>query len=248
VAPPLNLGLRNRQRPTPPQVMSGQGALVPPPPARPLSAPQSVQPSVFAPPSMPALQPHVTGIAPPGHSLNELNQQRFQQPYMGNFQQPTGQGFMQLNPAVNMPQHTGFVSQQFMPPQMTGAPQMQSPFPDPRAQQFSPIPTQPTGYPSNFQPPQQFPQQTGINTYLPPALEPQRTGIPPQPQPQPQQTGFGNFGAGFNPGVNGPPQPPPIAPLQPQKTGPAPPVRFGMTNKIAPQPTGRRANLAQASK
>ncbi|KAI0109621.1 hypothetical protein GGR51DRAFT_569904 [Nemania sp. FL0031] len=223
-AAPLNLGLRNRQRPTPPQVMSGQGALVPPPPARPLSAPQSAQPS-----------PHMTGIAPPGHSLNELNQQRLQQPYMGNFQQPAGQGFMQLNPAVNMPQQTGFVSQQFMPPQMTGAPQMQGPFADPRAQQFSPVSTQPTGYPSNFQPPQQFPQQTGINTYLPPALEPQRTGMPPQAQVQPQQTGFGSFGTGFNPSMNGPPQPPPIAPLQPQKTGPAPP------------PTGRRANLAQAT-
>ncbi|RYC66072.1 hypothetical protein CHU98_g125 [Xylaria longipes] len=245
-AQPLNLGLGNRQRPTPPQVMSGQGALMPPPPARPLSAPQSAQPSGFAPP---ALQPQITGIAPLGQSLNDLNQQRFQQPYMGNFQQPTGQGFMQLNPAANMPQPTGFASQQFMAPQMTGAPQMQSPFSDPRAQQFSPIPAQPTGYPSNFQPPQQFPQQTGINTYLPPALEPQRTSMPPQSQIQPQQTGFGGFGGGFNPAMNGQsqPQPPPAAPLQPQKTGPAPPVRFGVTNKIAPQPTGRRANLAQAT-
>ncbi|KAI1133493.1 hypothetical protein F5Y10DRAFT_259816 [Nemania abortiva] len=247
-ATPLNLGLGGRQRPTPPQVMGGQGGLVPPPPARPLSAPQSAPQSVFAPPPMPPLQPHITGIAPPGHSLNELNQQRLQQPYMGNFQQPTGQGFMQPNPAVNMPQQTGFVSQQFMPPQITGAPQMQGPFTDPRAQQFSPVSTQPTGYLNNFQPPpQQFPQQTGINSYLPPALEPQRTGISPQPQVQPQQTGFGSFGAGFNPAMNGPPQPPPIAPLQPQKTGPAPPVRFGITNKIAPQPTGRRANLAQAT-
>ncbi|KAI1755046.1 hypothetical protein F4782DRAFT_431448 [Xylaria castorea] len=248
-AQPLNLGLGNRQRPTPPQVMGGQGALMPPPPARPLSAPQSAQPSGFGPPSISALQAQVTGIVPLGQSLNELNQQRFQQPYMGNFQQPAGQGFMQLNPAMNMPQPTGFGPQQFVAPQMTGAPQMQSPFSDPRAQQFSPIPTQPTGYPSSFQPPQQFPQQTGINTYLPPALEPQRTSIPPQSQMQPQQTGFGGFGGGFNPALNGQPQPqpPPTAPLQPQQTGPAPPVRFGVTNKIAPQPTGRRANLAQAT-
>ncbi|TRX98181.1 hypothetical protein FHL15_000826 [Xylaria flabelliformis] len=248
-AQPLNLGLGNRQRPTPPQVVGGQGALMPPPPARPLSAPQSAQSSGFAPPPIPALQAQVTGIAPLGQSLNELNQQRFQQPYLGNFQQPTGQGFMQLNPAMNMPQPTGFGSQQFMVPQMTGAPQMQSPFSDPRAQQFSPVPAQPTGYPSNFQPPQQFPQQTGINTYLPPALEPQRTSIPPQSQVQPQQTGFGGFGGGFNPALNGQPQPqpPPAAPLLPQKTGPAPPVRFGVPNKIAPQPTGRRANLAQAT-
>ncbi|KAK5628180.1 hypothetical protein RRF57_003895 [Xylaria bambusicola] len=244
-APSLNLGLGTRQRPTPPQVMSGQGALMPPPPTRPLSAPQSAQPSGFAPPAMPNLQPQMTGIAPPGQSLNELSQQRFQQPYMGNFQQSTAQGFM----PVNMPQPTGFGPQQFMPPQMAGAPQMQSPFSDPRAQQFSPIQAQPTGYTGNFQLPQQFPQQTGINSYLPPALEPQRTSIAPQPQMQPQQTGLGGFGsAGFNPAINGPPQPPPIAPLQPQKTGPAPPVRFGVTNKIAPQPTGRRANLAQASK
>ncbi|KAI3331874.1 hypothetical protein HD806DRAFT_529647 [Xylariaceae sp. AK1471] len=248
-APALNLGLGNRQRPTPPQLMSGQGALMPPPPARPLSAPQSAQPSGFAPPPIAALQPQVTGIAPPGQSLNELHHQRFQQPYMGNFQpQPTGQGFMQFNPAANMAQPTGFGLQQFMPPQMTGVPQMQSPFSDPRVQQFSPIPGQPTGFGNNFQPTQQFPQQTAINTFLPPALEPQRTSVPPaQPQIQPQQTGFGGFSAGFSPAMNGPPQPPPIAPLQPQKTGPAPPVRFGVTNKIAPQPTGRRANLAQAT-
>ncbi|KAI1350175.1 hypothetical protein F5Y01DRAFT_163898 [Xylaria sp. FL0043] len=251
-APSLNLGLGNRQRPTPPQMMTGQGALMPPPPARPLSAPQSAQPSGFAPPAMSALQPQMTGIAPPGQSLNELNQQRFQQPFMGNFPQPTGQGFMPANPAANIPQPTGFGNQQFMQPQMTGAPQMQSPFSDPRAQQFSPIQVQPTGFANSFQPPQQFPQQTGINTYLPPALEPQRTSMAPQPQIQPQQTGFGGFGAGFNPAMNGPPPPPPppppsMAPLQPQKTGPAPPVRFGVTNKIAPQPTGRRANLAQAT-
>ncbi|KAI0404964.1 hypothetical protein F4802DRAFT_207398 [Xylaria palmicola] len=246
-APPLNLGLGNRQRPTPPQMMSGQGTLMPPPPTRPLSAPQTAQPSGFAPPPIQALQPQVTGLAPPGQSLNDLSQ-RFQQPYMGNFQQPTGQNFMQLNPAPNMPQPTGFGSQQFMPPQMTGAPQMQSPFSDPRAQQFSSIPPQPTGYPNSFQPPQQFPQQTGVNTYLPPAMEPQRTGFPtPQPQIQPQQTGFGGYGAGFNPAMNGPAQTPTVAPLQPQKTGPAPPVRFGVANKIAPQPTGRRANLAHAT-
>ncbi|KAG4217403.1 hypothetical protein PC116_g34116 [Phytophthora cactorum] len=131
---------------------------------------------------------------------------------------------------------------------MTGAPQTQSPFADPRPQQFSPIQNQPTGFPGGFQAPQQFPQQTGINSFLPPALEPQRTGMPAL---QPQQTGFGGFGQGFNPSLNStaaqPPQPP-AAPLIPQQTGPPPPVRFGVTEKIAPQPTGRRANLAQASK
>ena len=44
-------------------------------------------------------------------------------------------------------------------------------------------------------------------------------------------------------------QPPQVAPLVPQQTGPPPPVRFGVTeNKLTPQATGRRANLSQASK
>ncbi|KAI0398409.1 hypothetical protein F5Y17DRAFT_2273 [Xylariaceae sp. FL0594] len=259
-AQPLNLGLGNRQRPTPPQMVSGQGALLPPPPPRSVSAPLSAQPSGFAPPSISALQPQMTGIAPPGQSLNELNQQRLQQSYMGSFQpQPTGQGLIPYNNAPPiMPQPTGYGAQQFMQPQMTGMPQMQSPFADPRAQQFSPIQAQPTGFMTSFPPPQQFPQPTGINSFLPPPLEPQRTAAPP-PQSQmlpPQQTGFGGFGAGFNPPMNGPaqqqqPPPPhqqPPAPLLPQKTGPPPPVRFGVTpSKLAPQPTGRRANLAQAT-
>ncbi|KAI1387043.1 uncharacterized protein F4822DRAFT_411951 [Hypoxylon trugodes] len=244
-AQPLNLGLGNRQRPLPPQVIGAQGALMPPPPSRPLSAPQTAQPSGFAPPP---LQPQMTGIAPPGQSLNDLNQQRMQQQYIGNFQpQPTGQGMMPYHTGAGMQPQPGFGPGQFMQPQMTGAPQTQSPFADPRPQQFSPIQNQPTGFPGGFQAPQQFPQPTGINSYLPPALEPQRTGMP---SIQPQPTGFGGgFGQGFNPGMNNnaAQQPPPPAPLQPQKTGPAPPVRFGVTDKIAPQPTGRRANLAQAT-
>lgn len=250
-AQPLNLGLGNRQRPLPPQITGAQGALMPPPPpSRPLSAPQSVQPSGFAPPP---LQPQMTGIALPGQSLNDLTQQRMQQQYMNTFQaQPTGQGMMPFNPGTGMqpqPQpQPGFGHGQFMQPQMTGIQQTASPFSDPRPQQFSPIQNQPTGFPGGFQPPQQFPQQTGVNSFLPPALEPQRTGMPPM---QPQPTGFGGFGQAFNPGMNNTtaqPQQQPPAPLLPQKTGPAPPVRFGVTDKIVPQPTGRRANLAQASK
>lgn len=227
-AQPLGLGLGSRQRPTPPQITVGQGTLMPPPPpSRPLSAPQSAQPSGFAPPP---LQPQMTGIAPPGQSLNDLNQQRFQQQqYMGGFQpQPTGQGMMQFNTGAGIAQQPGFGNPQFMQPMMTGAPQMQSPFSDPRPQQFSPMQSQPTGFPAGgFNPGQQFPQQTGVNSFLPTALEPQRASIP----------------SPFN--LN--PQPPTMAPLQPQKTGPPPPVRFGVTEKIAPQPTGRRANLAHAS-
>ncbi|KAI0478670.1 hypothetical protein GGR56DRAFT_664768 [Xylariaceae sp. FL0804] len=243
-AQPLNLGLGSRQRPAAPQITGGQGALMPPPPARPLSAPLSAQPSGFAPP--PSMQPQMTGIAPPGQSLNELGQQRVQQPYMGGFQpQPTGPGTMQFQPTgVGIPQQQGYG---FMQPQITGAPHMQGPFADPRTQQFSPIQSQPTGFPGGFQPPQQFPQQTGVNSFLPAALEPQRTGVPPHPM-QPQPTGFGGFGQSANPGLNSATPPPAPAPLQPQQTGPAPSVRFGVpANKIVPQPTGRRANLSQAT-
>lgn len=251
-AQPLGLGLGSRQRPTPPQITGGSGALMPPPPpSRPLSAPQSAQPSGFAPPP---LQPQMTGIAPPGQSLNDLTQQRFQQQqqqqFMGGFQpQPTGQGMMPFNTGAGIGQMPGFGNAQFMQPMMTGASQMQqSPFSDPRPQSFAPIQGQPTGFPSaGFTPGQQFPQPTGVNSFLPPSLEPQRASMPPAPVQQPQQTGFGQ---GFTPGLNPPPVPPsPMTPLQPQKTGPPPPVRFGVSeNKIAPQPTGRRANLAQASK
>ncbi|KAI1373593.1 hypothetical protein F4677DRAFT_211325 [Hypoxylon crocopeplum] len=247
-AQPLNLGLGNRQRPLPPQVTGNQGALMPPPPpSRPLSAPQTVQPSGFAPPP---LQPQMTGITPPGQSLNDLSQQRMPQQYLGSFQpQPTGQGMIPFNTGAGMQPQPGFGPGQFMLPQMTGISQTQIPFSDPRAQQFSPVQTQPTGYPGGFPPTQQFPQQGGINSFLPPALEPQRTGMPPmQPQLQQQPTGFGGFGQGFNPGVsNAATQQAPPAPLQPQKTGPAPPVRFGVADRIVPQPTGRRANLAQAT-
>ncbi|KAI2463664.1 hypothetical protein F4781DRAFT_415896 [Annulohypoxylon bovei var. microspora] len=243
-AQPLNLGLGNRQRPLPPQATGAQGALMPPPPpSRPLSAPQSAQPSGFAPPP---LQPQMTGFAPPGQSLNDLNQQRMQQQYMGSFQpQPTGQGMMPFNPNTGMQPQPGFGTGQFMQPQMTGLPQAQSPFADPRPQQFSPIQNQPTGFPGGFQPAQQFQQQQGgVNSFLPPAMEPQRTGMPPM---QPQPTGFGGFGQGFNPGMNNTAaQQPPPAPLLPQQTGPAPPVRFGVADKIVPQPTGR-ANLSRAT-
>ena len=132
--------------------------------------------------------------------------------------------------------------QVFMNGQMSG-----SPFADPRAQQFSPVQQQPTGFQGSFNPTQQYPQPTGINSYLPPALQPQKTAAM-----QPQQTGINGFGQNFGqqPPVPPIPQQPTIAPLLPQKTGPPPPVRFGVTGdtkKLMPQATGRRANLAAAS-
>lgn len=242
-----------RQRPQPPPNMN-QGSLLPPPPQRPLSAPNNPQqPNAFG--SSP-LQPQLTGvpttgphIAPAGHSLAELNQQRLQQQQQLQ-QQPTG------FPMANSPytgqmgvQQTGFMpqnQQQQQPFMQTSSPFMQ------QQQPIGGFPTTTTGvHQTSFQalapqptafsafPPQQ-PTSTGVNSSLPPALQPQRTGI----------NGFGT-----NPSFT--PSPPPIpqqqtpAPLQAQKTGPPPPVRFGVrqdAKKIAPQPTGMKANLSQASK
>ena len=288
-----------RQRPAPPPQQNFTGALLPPP-QRPLSAPQN--PSQFG--AQP-LQPQLTGMpqrqAPYGQSMDEITAQRLQQQQQ-QFQQ------MQLQP-----QQTGFMPQfnQFqngMQPQQTGFQQPYlngnaagSPFADPNPRpQFQP---QPTGF-GQFNP--QSPPPGGVNSILPPALQPHRTGFPQQPngfgqqqlqpqqtgfgqmpqqqqfQPQPQQTGFQQIqtqptGFGLPPqplqqlqpqqtGFGQPPQqngfqfqPPPIppmptqsqspAPLVPQKTGPAPEIRFGAApKKLAPQPTGRRANLASASK
>ncbi|KAL6720655.1 cytoskeletal protein binding protein [Lecanora helva] len=263
-----------RQRPQAPQQPPGgqQGALMPPPPARPLSAPQTQpQNSSFG---LPPLQPQLTGyqpqthvqsqIAPPGQSLNDLNQQRLQQQQQQQFapqplqphqtgygQQP--QGFNQFNNGI-IPQQTGF-GQQFgqFPQQQSGLQGMQnpyvngqqagSPFADPRSQQqtsgFQPIQPQNTG----FQPQFQAPQQTGINSMLPPALQPQPTGVNGFSRPA-----FGQAPPPVPPMPPMPQQEPAAAPLQPQKTGPAPPVRFGApaANKLVPQRTGR-ANLAAAT-
>lgn len=247
-----------RSRPTPPQNMQGQAGILPPP-ARPLSAPQSAQ-SAFAVP----LAPHVTGqVAAPGQSLNEINQQRMQQYAMQMQPQMTGFPQQQQQPMYPMqtgmqpgmqPQQTGFGQNQFMQQQqmMNGQQMGQSPFADPRAsQQFGQMPAQPTGFQGQFNQGQFGANPPGgINSYLPPALEPQRTGMPNQMQPmQPQPTGM-SFTQGFGNHGMPPSQPQPPAPLMPQQTGPAPPVRFGVQadKKLAPQATGRRANLSAASK
>lgn len=248
-----------RQRPVAPQYTMGQAGLQPPPPARPLSAPQSAQPSQFTPPP---LQPQVTGlvqgqVAPPGQSLAEMNQARMQQQYaqqmqMQQQQQPMMTGMMQ-QPMMTGMQQPGFAPNQFMP-QPTGMgmmngqpqPQMQSPFADPSRGQFSPVQAQATGFPAPFQPQQQqFAPQPGQpgSGFLPQPLEPQRTAMPAPQQPiQAQPTG--HFTQGF--GNHG--MPPAAQPLVPQQTGPAPPVRFGVPdNKLMPQATGRRANLSAAT-
>ncbi|ROT37044.1 cytoskeleton assembly control protein SLA1 [Sodiomyces alkalinus F11] len=241
---PNSSGLQQRQRPTPPQITPTQGsALIPPPAARPLSAPQSTQPSAFAPP---ALGPLPTGanyqarVAPPGQSMEELNQARSRQQFMGQLQQYPMAGFPGQQHApdthpfgVNIPQ--------FMQPMVTGmaTPQSQAPFGEPgRPSSLSPLPPQATGYPMSYSP--SLPLQThptgNVNSFLPPALTPQQAGMPSF---QPQPTGADSFKSLSA-----------LQPLQPQKTGPVPPVRFGITGEakpLAPQPTGRRANLAQAT-
>ena len=273
-----------RQRPQPPPQNLQPGSIAPPPapPTRPLSAPQTQQQhNNFSP--LP-LQPQLTGyqpqnqfagqVAPPGQSLNDLNQQRYQQQqfqaqqYMQQQAQPLqmqstgfvpgGQGFNQFNPSIQ-PQLTGFQAPAFQNPYVIGQ-QQGSPFADPRGPkpQFATLQSQPTGFqsqPSNLNisqfPQNQFqnplqPTQTGINSALPPALQPQNTGA---------VNGFARTSISQGSGASSvppmPPMPPmPIAaPLQPQKTGPAPSIRFGTqpANKLVPQPTGRKANLSAAS-
>ncbi|KAG6040661.1 hypothetical protein E4U41_007514 [Claviceps citrina] len=231
-----------RQRPLPTSFSSTQGSLVPPPPQRPTSTPQLAQSSVFA---APYLNDQVTGtrqgqVAPPGQSLNDLAQARLQQQYSAQYQQlqPAMTGHISLPPQGMTPFTPGVPSQQQMLyPMMTG-PAVVSPFHDGnRHTQFLPIQSQPTGYQTQFPPSMStFPQAATLSGNMPgllaPALEPQRTGFPSQ---QVQQMS-GNTGL---------PQP-----LQPQKTGPPPPVRFGISpdsRKLTPQQTGRRANLSQAT-
>merc|ERR1712000_497219 len=178
-----------RQRPAPPPQFQSQGSLmIPAPPSRPLSAPQANQQSGF---SLPPLQAQNTGIqnssgfqnqiAPPGQSLNDI---RMQQQYTGfNGPQNPNQNMGMMNQPQNFGQFNNGVQNGFQYPMQTGMqpgmPQQQTfmnngggPFADPRPQQFSPIQQQPTGFQSSFGPPQQqFPQPTGINSFLPPPLQ-----------------------------------------------------------------------------
>ncbi|KAI9831926.1 MAG: hypothetical protein M1819_004648 [Sarea resinae] len=278
--PPQQMTMPPRQRPQAPPSVPSQGSLMPPPPppSRPLSAPQNIpQQSGFGPPP---IQPQLTGyqnqsafqphVAPPGQSLNELNQQRFQPAQVTGFgQQPSG--FSQMSNGINpqptgfgqqppqsafgqtqqqqpqptgfQPQPTGFQAQSFMNPQPTG-----SPFQSPPPQQpggFQSMVPQPTGFQPPFasQAPAQQAQPTGsVNNFLPGALQPQRTG--------PSSFASQTFGQAPPPPVPPIPQQPTIQPLRPQKTGPAPPIRFGVSaeaKRLTPQPTGRRANLSQAT-
>lgn len=214
----------------------------------------------------------------PTQTLNDLQRMRLQQQMSPPQQQQSQfTGFqpnqlygMQPNGQLQQPQ-----MQQGLQPQMTGAPQgpffmgqqTGSPFADPRGPQQQPLQAPIIGFQPNtnqFSPPFYNPlqsQPTGsIKSVLSPPLQPQNTAM----------NGMNGIGFGQQqqqqqqapPPVPQIPQqfsPPPIpqqpqqmlAPLQPQKTGPAPHIKFGIggeAKKLAAQPTGRRANLSQASK
>ncbi|ETN44313.1 uncharacterized protein HMPREF1541_10493 [Cyphellophora europaea CBS 101466] len=204
------------------------------------------------------LQPQQTGFQPQqfnqfpnglGSQPTGFQQQQFQQPYInGN---AAGSPFADPQPGFQMqPQQTGFQPQQFRP-QQTGINSVLPPALQPQPTGFNQMQQQPNGM-NQFSPQQPFQQQQQQQQQQPQPMQPQMTGF--QPQLQPQQTGFGQ-----PPQQNGfqsfsPPPVPPIpqsttpAPLVPQKTGPAPDVKFGaQPKKLAPQPTGRRANLSAAT-
>ncbi|KAI7225417.1 hypothetical protein KC352_g15834 [Hortaea werneckii] len=177
----------------------------------------------------PAMQPQPTGMAfQPQSSFGQAAQGYH---YGGGFTGGMpGQGGMGMGMGMQPPQPN--YQQQLVNGAQTG-----SPFADPSlgglpGRSFTPVGGmgQPTGMSMGM-------GMNGTATgggFQPPPPPPQQQ----QPQLPPQQTG----------GVFGPGQAL-QQPLQPQKTGPVPPVRFGVTGGQAPlqaQPTGR-ANLAKAT-
>ncbi|KAL7268049.1 cytoskeletal protein binding protein [Rhizina undulata] len=216
--PPPQLPLRTR--PVAPMITGTiGGSLIPPPPARPVSAPQGYN------------------MPPPPNGLNPLTSTYTGNPQMSNYGSlaPIGQPSM-LEQRLSMQPTGSFqpVGTGYLSPQINGMPYMQvngynqvggmqHPMPlHPPGPGFQPlIISQPTGQvqPGFGQPSLGYtPTGMGINSVLAPPLIPQSTGLGTTQQQ-----------------------------LKPQPTGPAPPVRFGVAAKLTPQPTGR-ANLSKASK
>ncbi|RKF56911.1 Actin cytoskeleton-regulatory complex protein sla1 [Golovinomyces cichoracearum] len=220
-------------------------------PNRPLSAPVVNQNSPYI---LSSLQPQATGIQtssgyqqqiyPNGQNVldprvrqvsNGFNGLQSQVSMGGVFGQQVYNQFSNQSPS-NLQQNF----QQF--PLSTGIPQQKfqsgviSPFSDTYSQQISPNSAQPSG---SF--PQKISQQTGINSFLSPSLQPTPATISSHTK--------------FNPSISAhinstPSQLNFMNPLVPQKTGPPPPVKFGVPDnqkKLTPQPTGRRANISQAT-
>jgi hypothetical protein len=216
----------------------------------------------------PGLQPQQTAFqygAPTGFQPNGYPQQQPQMPQVTGIQaiqqnypalqpQPTGLNFQpqsqfgQQSQAQHYGPPQGLQQQQYQQQLINGAQSSASPFADPPRQPYQPgigsglsqsFTAQQTGYqPQQQQPNFNISQPTGLNGF-----QPQPPSQLPNPNLPPQQTG-GVFGPSQPLGLGAPP-----APLVPQKTGPPPPVRFGVKpgeKKLMPQPTGR-ANLAKAS-
>ena len=262
----------------PPAAGPTAGSLIPPPPARPISAPQTHQtnPMGGAPlqPQLTGLP--LTSTAPPGQlsMADQLHNMRMaqiqhQQESLAQTQRMILAQMTGANPLIT---HATGLAQQHqqqanIPPQqpsgfMNGLPTLQQPQPQMPQQSFQPLINQPTGM---------MQQSTGM-MQQPTGM----MGQPGMPGMMPQPTGMGmGMGMGMTGGVAGmraPGQPvtmpvnsllqpalvpqqtgfmQPLQPLKPQATGPPPLVRFGVqpgAPKLAPQPTGKRANLSQASK
>lgn len=227
---PQMTGYPAQQPPPPQQAQQQQPAMAPR--QRPQPPPTANQGSLLPPPPQrPLSAPQNAG------QQDGFGQQKLQPQLTGYV--PQSQFGNQL-----VAQHTGAMTQQQQQPSQTGF-QPQMGFANGQQQSgFQNMQPQPTGYAGFSQPQQQqtMPTLSGsFNASLPSALQSQPTGV-------------GANGLGGNTSFT--PSPPPIPqqstaqPLQPQKTGPAPSVRFGVRHemqKLAPDSTGRRANLSQAS-
>jgi hypothetical protein len=259
----------SRQRPQAPPMLQ-QNGLMPPPPSRPLSAPQNASlQGNFGPPS---IQPQLTGVpgvtnlpqttgAQPNGMPGSLFPQLGHQPqvltgYQTRDQFPSTPGSL-----------ASFGQNQQMQPHITGASTTFGMGNQPANSPFgtNQLYPQMTGYQTGFNYSNGAlvgGQGTSVSSILPTPILPTQL----QQQPMASNTFAGNgpsnglfansslpqhYSAQSPPPIPPIPQQPTMAPLQPQKTGPAPAVRFGVapdTKKLLAQPTGRKANLAQASK
>ncbi|KAF2718191.1 hypothetical protein K431DRAFT_287925 [Polychaeton citri CBS 116435] len=183
-------------------------------------------------------QPGLSAFSGPQQSANNL--QGLQTNFPSLVPQSTGFGAQQYQQQLAQQrlqnQQTGFgmqaPQQQYLGGQPTGfanGQQTGSPFADPPRQPFQPAPSnlqssfmpQPTGYGA---------QQPGFQYSVPTGAQNGTFGQQ-APQLPPQQTG-GVFGPGAPTGMSHPP----AAPLIAQKTGPAPPVRFGVQEQAPARP------------
>lgn len=211
-----------------------QSSLMHSTPDRPLSAPNVNLQSHF--PHSP-LQPQATGMQtsagyqPPNTShFQSQNNTRIQQGCAGLNTQPTLGSLSMMATPPNYSQLHSSPQSNFQLYQVHGS--MQQPL------------SKRDGVSRFADPKQQFlsasPQQAGFQSPFPHQLLPQTTAIQ---QPN-------GFIPSFSPHLTPQFSHNAITPLVPQKTGPPPPVRFGVTGdlkKLTPQPTGRRANLSQAT-